>query len=75
MYYQLLLSSFLSLFLHVLCWGTASNTPSTCPTKTSPSLVHPQVPSTSVARDPGIAVPPTSNNPGTTLPSTSSSDS
>ena len=53
----------------------ASNTPSTCPTKTSPSLVHPQVPSTSVAKDPGIAVPPTSNNPGTTLPSTSSSDS
>ena len=52
----------------------ASNTPSTCPTKTSPSLVHPQVPSTSVAKDPGIAVPPTSN-PGTTLPSTSSSDS
>ena len=53
----------------------ASNTPSTCPTKTSPSLVHPQVPSTSVAKDPGIAVPPTSNNPGATLPSTSSSDS
>ena len=53
----------------------ANNTPSTCPTRTSPSLVHPQVPSTSVAKDPGIAVPPTSNNPGTTLLSTSSSDS